>query len=349
MEIIKLYTGEFAAKIKSNRKPVRLRCYTEEDAKAVAEEMNLERVERMAINETITRDLIRSITGVDKVPVSIAIERWCEWLRHTSESRNTHHNFYCYAKAWMRDSHSRNVGIDEITEADLDAWINKKDGSKAATRRFRLTALRSLFGYCAIKQYIQSDISKLVKVKYADLSHEQKESKVNRVFTSDEYSKLISFIKSWDNKSAQFWLFATILGRHTALRLGDIATLQRSSFQHGRLVVHTDKINTRVDQEITPEIQEAISIVPAGTGKYCFNKFATIASDPSSRAFLSVFFGRILRKAGIENHHFHELRATRITELSQAGQDIKYIAGFAGHSSTKTTELYIVNNSNNQL
>ena len=51
---------------------------------------------------------------------------------------------------------------------------------------------------------------------------------------------------------------------------------------------------------------------------------------------------RILQKAEVGKHHFHELRMTKITELDQNGHSLEKIAEFAGHTSTKSTEGYIV-------
>lgn len=354
MKFDQLQSGEWVAVLKSARgeRRINLRVSDRKQAEVIAAEKNLERVERLAIDGVITRSLIRQMTMNGRMSVEEAIEKWAHWLKSTSESPNTATNMKHYALAWMRDSHSTKSGIDEIVEDDLDRWVNKKDGRKANTRKFRLAVLRSLFWFCREKQYRDDDPALMVSVRYKDLSHELKEPRVKRVFTDEEYIKLISWIttefnrlvdcKSDFKKNYQFWMAAVPIGRHSALRLGDIAELQWESFAGDRLIVHTDKKNTRVDQVITPELRAALDLIPKNNSKWCFPKQAALNSDSNSRAQLPVQFGRLLKRAGITSHHFHELRATRITEMSSSGSSIKEIAAFAGHSSERSTVGYII-------
>jgi integrase len=217
--------------------------------------------------------------------------------------------------------------------------------------------VRSFFKFCLLKHYIQANIAELVKVKYKDLDHGQKEARVKRCFTDDEYRKVLFTIRAEMDRlehqlddaprkfynAYRFWYCAVIIVRITALRISDIASLQWESIQGDRLIVHTDKKNVRVDQPITPELKECLNSIVGNTNKWCFPQQNAINGDPATRAQLPVQFGRILKRAEVAQHHFHELRVTRISELDANGHDLKAIAEFAGHTSTKSTEGYIVN------
>lgn len=348
--------GRYVAVINSIRGSRTIDLHTTDRAKAdqTVADMKLEEIERAAVAGAITRSLVKKLaTGT--VSVKDAVERWYSWAQATYESSNSSSNMLTYLMAWMRETHSTNLNIDEITEDDLDRWINKRDGCKASTRKFRLAVLRSLFMFCEIKGHVDSNIAELCCVKYNDLSHEQKEVRVKRCFTVEEYEKVLAWLRNHihtllqrDTQESEdltevyrFWLAATIIGRHSALRLSDVATLQWSSIKKDRLIVHTDKRNVRVDLPICDDMRAGLKMIRKDDGKWCWPEQAMIASDPSRRSALPQQFGRILKKAGVSNHHFHELRKTALTKFMESGRSLKETAEYAGHTSENTTRGYL--------
>jgi integrase len=281
------------------------------------------------------------VAVINRMNVSQAFEKWESWAASVYESANSSTAFAIYVRAWIRDTKVASTPVDQIGERDLDRWVNKTDGCKATTRRFRLAALRSFFFYCKEKMYRMDDPSMLVSVRYKDLDHEQKEPRVKRVFTDDEYNRLVAYLKANQQYiNYPFWLSATMIARHSALRMGDICCLQWPSITD-RLVVHTDKRNRRVDIPVTPQLREAFDTIPKGTKKWCFPKQAIISSDTKRRSGLSNQFSRILKEAGIEGHHFHELRHASLSAFVRDGNSIEAARDMAGHSSTEQTRHYV--------
>jgi len=358
MRLEKNKVGEYVAILRSSsgrgKKRIDLFCTTEAEARQIASEKRLEDIEKLAISDLIDGNILRKMSS-KSTTVGRAIEMWHVWACATYESINSTTNMLSYATAFMRDCQVEKHNISSITESDVDRWVNKPDGCKANTRKFRLATLRSLFYYCAEKNLVDVDVSKLVSVKYKDLSHDQKEVRVKRLFTEEEYQAVLAWLRehiktlgrnSSEESAAfargyQFWVAATIIGRYSALRLSDVASLQWASITENRLIVHTDKKNTRVDIEITPELRAGLDEIRNNNSKWCFPKQAEIASDPKRRCSLPNYFARILKRAGVANHHYHELRATAITEKHTAGQSMKLIAAFAGHGSESSTAGYI--------
>jgi integrase len=360
MKFSRRASGMMFAIIKTNRglRSIPLHTTSSTDAIRIADDLNLADVERAALVGTVTRDLIRKLTTQGITTVARGIEVWSAWMLSTCDSANTQHARATYANAWMRELRIAGTDLNEINEKDIDCWVNKDDGCKVATRKFRLATLRSLFKYCKEKNFCEHNPAALVVVRRKDLKHEQKETRPKRVFTDEEYQQLISWLKDKIQKlkfstsefsdcsivTYKFWLAATIIGRQTALRIGDIASLQWASFTEDRLVVHTDKTNARVDLPLTEDLKHLMTTVRRTESRYCFPEQALIESNPAKKAALSTQFSRILRYAGIKSHRFHELRATRLTEVVQSGAGINVAAAIAGHASTKTTEGYIVTN-----
>lgn len=338
-------------------KDTRIRLQTNDmaEAKLTAERMGLYEVEAAAKAGIITRDLIRKITANGKMTITQAIEEWRKWLRNTCESAHGAANMVTYAKSFA-STNGRRSELSTVNECHIDNWVNAKDGTKRSTRAFRLASIRSLYRFLMAKGYVDSNPAMLVKVRSKDLSHDQKETRKKSCFTPDEYARLllhmslkIDELKESKQPGAaiklrwlRFWYPATIIGRHTGLRIGDIAALEWESIKEDTLTVWTDKRNTRVEIRVTEEIRDGLMSIQPNKNQKCFPIPAAIESDPARRAQLPNQFARLLKAAGIQGHWFHELRATRATEMASEGHSTGEIAKELGHTSTTTTEGYIV-------
>lgn len=350
--------GEYVAIIKTEtgERIIRLRTKDLEEAKLTASQMDLEAIEKAARVGLITRDLINKLTSNGSIHLSEAIQEWSKWLSSTCESKHGAANMVTYVKAFA-DSCRKGAELSEISEAHIDRWVNQADGTKRSTRNFRLASVRSFFKFCMIKTFINVNVSELVKVKSKDLTHDQKETRKKTCFTDEEYGNLLVYLALQVEKleaanpmntrkiqAARFWYCAVIIGRHTGLRLGDIAALERESINLDtrKLSVWTDKRNKRVEIDVSDELKHALENIRGARGNKCFPEQSALECDPTKRAQLPNQFRRILDASGVKGHIFHELRATRATEMNDAGKSKESIAKELGHTSTKTTEGYIV-------
>ena len=67
-------------------------------------------------------------------------------------------------------------------------------------------------------------------------------------------------------------------------------------------------------------------------------------AGPYQYAIDDTFLKRLYREAGISNASSHSGRRTLITRLAERGVDLKAIAEIAGHSSIRTTAVYVESN-----
>jgi hypothetical protein len=91
---------------------------------------------------------------------------------------------------------------------------------------------------------------------------------------------------------------------NAGLRLGDICALEWACLKEpGKVVVWTDKRDTRVDLPVDDDLAQGLAAIPANSDKVCFPEQEAI-SRSSKRSMLSVQFGRTLQAVGIQGHSF---------------------------------------------
>ena len=72
--------------------------------------------------------------------------------------------------------------------------------------------------------------------------------------------------------------------------------------------------------------------------------FPSQKGGPMTAASMARFLKGLYREAGISNASSHSGRRTLITRLAERGIDLKAIAEIAGHSSIRTTAVYVESN-----
>ena len=65
-----------------------------------------------------------------------------------------------------------------------------------------------------------------------------------------------------------------------------------------------------------------------------------VDEKPIYRNRVGLAFRRLVKKAGIENFRFHDLRHDFCSRLIQAGEELSVVSELAGHSSIITTQRY---------
>jgi len=70
------------------------------------------------------------------------------------------------------------------------------------------------------------------------------------------------------------------------------------------------------------------------------NRVFLVDDKPIHRNRVGLAFRRLVKKAGIENFRFHDLRHDFCSRLIQAGEELSVVSELAGHSSITTTQRY---------
>lgn len=277
--------------------------------------------------------------------VEEAYNQWVTWLTEASGlSQSTIHNAATYVKDWMREAGSKDLTLDKVDQKLIYQWANNtKRPVKALTRRFMIWALRQFLHFCSANGWVKGNQARLVRVRYDTLTHQQKETRKRIPFNDAEVARILAATKPGGSCDNRFWYIATAIGRHTGLRLIDIATLEWASFaKPNKIIVWTAKKDRRVELPMRPRVlADAVGMIDIVDQRYCFPEQARIALSIKRRALLSVQFGSILKKLGITGKSFHCLRYSFIQEMQAEGIPIEHIAVAAGHASPTTTRGYM--------
>jgi integrase len=338
------------------RRTVSTGCTSPVEARQVIKSANIAGIEVLAKANALSQALIQKLVVGANLTVGQAIAVWEEWLRSVSGSDRTAENHVTFVRAWARDAKTVNRKISTMKEPDIAKWINQADGTKLASKRVKLAAVRSLFNFCSVRQYTNGDPSKEVRIKAKLLSHEQKEPRRKTCFTDQEVNRIVDHLNLQilalmkmpqtpgtvhKLNTARFWYCATLIGRNAGLRLGDICSLEWACLKEpGKLIVWTDKRDTRVDLPVNDDLARGLAAIPGNSNKVCFPEEDAI-SRSTKRSKLSVQFGRILQAVGIQGHSFHDLRHTFCSDCQRKGISTPHIAKLAGHSNEATTKIYL--------
>ncbi len=127
----------------------------------------------------------------------------------------------------------------------------------------------------------------------------------------------------------------------TAMRKGDLLRLKLSDIRDDGLYVQQGKTGKRQIFELTPDLQSLLSRIRklrrrVGT----LWLFATRNGQPYTGSGFDSIWRRLVKRSGVKDVHFHDIRAKSITDAKRLG-GLDYAQALAGHENRDTTEGYI--------
>jgi integrase len=121
----------------------------------------------------------------------------------------------------------------------------------------------------------------------------------------------------------------------TAQRIGDLLELRRADVTDAGIYFEQNKTGKKLLVQMTPELRNVVDrtrrIHPTVKGMFLFT---TREGKPSAYEGISSMFKRSVKKAGIEDFHFHDIRAKALTDANRAGQNAQSLAGHATEAMT---------------
>ena len=125
----------------------------------------------------------------------------------------------------------------------------------------------------------------------------------------------------------------------TAQRISDILNIHITDIKEDGLYIQQSKTKKKLVFEITDELAEVVqaarSLKRPVQGLYLFSNRR---GQKYTYDGFSTMWQRAVRKAGIENVHFHDIRAKATTDAKRMGRDAQLLAG---HQTSSMTDYYI--------
>lgn len=227
-----------------------------------------------------------------------------------------------------------NKNITDITENDIINFFNllKNDRNikQATINRYR-SLLNHIFN-TAIKD-------KVVNYNPVKYTKKFKEISRDRALNSSEIKALLEACKQSRNEELYYIVLVAL---YTGMRYSNIVNMKKSNIKGN--VYQLDGSETKsgkgqliyLHQDLLNELNKYI--LKHNNDYYVFKY-----------RFIKRTFRTALKKAGIENFRFHDLRRTFATTLLYNNVNIVTISNMLGHSSLMMTQKYLANDSKKEL
>ena len=219
--------------------------------------------------------------------------------------------------------------FDQITTEDIDALRSFRKIA-AATWVKHQEILRQFFGFCLKRKWIEDNpaagVDRPKNIKLKEVEPYTREQVVRILMACDGFGR-----GPYERLRARAMV---LLLRYTALRISDVALLEKARVRAGEITVRTMKSGKTVSLPVHPELQAALDVLPEPRGgeggKYFFwtgNGSPDSMIRAAERTLTSVF-----AKSGVPRAHAHRFRHTLATELLEPGWTFEDVAEVLGNS-----------------
>ncbi len=221
--------------------------------------------------------------------------------------------------------------LAEITPKLIVDYKNRRyaAGLKPASINRELATLKKAFNL-AVKEWEWCRDNPVSRV-----SMERENNRRDRWLTSEEEARVLERCAPWLHDLVTFAL-------HTGMRMGEILELTWRGVDLNRRTV-TVLRSKNGERRTIPVNQTVLTVLKDKAGLRSLKTdlvFCSQALTPLESGHLRRSFRLALRKAQIEDFHFHDLRHTFATRLVQAGVDLYKVQRLLGHQSPVMTQRY---------
>jgi integrase/recombinase XerD len=236
--------------------------------------------------------------------------------------------------------------LDATLIADFLTHLEQERGNSVATRNARLSAIRSLFAYAALRHPEHAEVIQRVLA----IPAKRYEQTIVCFLTPEEIDALLAAVDrgSWIGRRDHALLLFAI---QTGLRISELAGLACSDLHFGAGAHVRCRGKGRKDRA-TPLTDQTVAVLKVWlrerVGQSHEALFPSRRDGPLSPDAIEWLTAKHAAAAahhcpsiGAKNVTPHVLRHTAAMRLLQAGVDVSVIALWLGHESVQTTQIYL--------
>jgi len=181
----------------------------------------------------------------------------------------------------------------------------------------------------AIKFLYQYGLNK--KYNKVCFKRPRKESKIPVIIDKEFLIDKISKITNLKHKAI------ITIGYSVGLRVSEVVNLKISDIDSNRMVITVCQAKGKKDR-IVPLTENTLSLLRQYYKQHKPKKY--LFNGQKSLKYTSGSCNKIVKKYLGNKYHFHLLRHSCFTNLTDEGVDLRVIQKLAGHKNSKTTEIY---------
>jgi len=222
--------------------------------------------------------------------------------------------------------HFGNKYLNEITPHMVDKFkAERKTTVSVASVNRELQCLKSIFNKAIVWEKF-SGTNPVTKIKLFKENNQRL-----RFLEKEEIAKLLSNC----NKQLRS---IVVIALNTGMRRGEILGLKLRDIDIKRGVIHL--YNTKNNEKREIPINEQVKTALIRTRKHPQSEYIFCKKDGSSFGHTRKSFDTALKKSGIKDFTFHDLRHTMASHLVMAGIDLNTVRELLGHKSLAMTLRY---------
>lgn len=238
-------------------------------------------------------------------------------INYLNYSKNTAKCYLYHISEFLK---SQNKSAKHLNACDFQDFLDNYNFSSVSQQNQVINAIRFLYKYGLERKYD--------KVSF---KRPKKEKKLPRVIDGEEIKKKLSLIKNIKHKTILSLTYSV------GLRVSEVVNLKIEDIDSERMLIHIKNGKGRKDR-LVPLSRHVLSLLRSYYKEY---KPKTYLFNGQSGGKYSVKSCQNIYKKYIDKgSSIHTLRHSSFTNLLESGTDIRIIQKIAGHSSSKTTEIY---------
>jgi len=213
----------------------------------------------------------------------------------------------------------------EISSLDVERFKSKraKEVSPATVNR-ALAVLKSMFNRAIVWGKAESNPCKAIKLF-------RENNQRLRFLEREEIDKLLA-------QCSEHLKPIVIVALHTGMRKSEILGLKWHDIDIKRNIIHLYKTKSGEKREVPMNTVAQKAII--GVLKHPDSQYIFCNKDGESYGDIKKSFLTAVKKSGIVNFHFHDLRHTFASQLVMSGVDLNTVRELLGHKSLEMTLRY---------
>lgn len=238
-------------------------------------------------------------------------------LKYLNYADNTSKTYLSYINDFL---YKQDKDPSRLNSLDIKTYLNDYEFKSVSQQNQVINAIRFLYKFVLNKKYD--------KIKF---DRPRKEKKLPKVIDREHILSSLKKITNLKHKSI------LTLAYSTGLRVSEVINLKIEDIDSNRMVLNIKQSKGNKDRNV-PLTTTVLSLL-----RDYFKKFRPkifLFNGQTTSQYSSTSCNKIVKKYIGLKYHFHMLRHSCFTNLTEQGVDLRVIQKLAGHSSSKTTEVY---------